>query len=85
MVDVLLNTRGNEVIANEHLRGALLDTLKEENDDVIDCDLKVLVKYMECSKDILSLIGEIVEVGVSKHINIRCWRKMIRTWKNEVA
>ncbi|KAK8794162.1 hypothetical protein WA171_003287 [Blastocystis sp. BT1] len=62
MVNVLLKTRGNEVIANEHLRGALLDTLKEENDDVIDCDLKVLVKYVECSKDLLSLIGEIVEM-----------------------
>ena len=50
------------MIENEHLRSALLDTLKEEDDDVIDCDLKVLVKYVNISQRLEPLIKRIVDV-----------------------
>lgn len=62
VVNVLLEIRGKEVIENEHLKLALLETLKEDSDDVIECTLKVLVKYVEHSQQLLSLINHIIEV-----------------------
>lgn len=62
VVSTLLDVQGAAVIENEHLRSALLDTLKEEDDDVIDCDLKVLVKYVNISQRLEPLIKRIVDV-----------------------
>lgn len=62
VVNVLLEIRGKEVIENEHLKLALLETLKEDSDNVIESTLKVLVKYVEHSQQLLSLINHIIEV-----------------------
>ena len=90
MVDVRLEARPEEVIANEALRTQLLNTLKDENNEVVERDLKVLVKYVESSKDLPSLIKQIVEVGwirrrdeIAMELNHRCWNKTGNSWKNE--
>ena len=61
---MLLEARPEEVIANEALRSQLLDTLKDENNEVVESDLKVLVKYVENSQDLSSLVKQVVEVGL---------------------
>ena len=60
VVSVLLEIRGNEVIAVKELRDALMNTLKEKNDEVIDCDLRVLVKYVQYSQELTTLIRYIL-------------------------
>lgn len=62
VVDILLEIRGNEVIGNESLKRALLDTLKEDSDEVVELALKVLVKYVEHSHNLQSLIDNVIEV-----------------------
>lgn len=64
VVSTLLDVQGESVIANQHLRETLLETLKEEDDDVVDCDLKVLVKYVNHSQNLEALIKKIVDVVV---------------------
>ena len=64
VINVLLEARPEEVIANEALRSQLLDTLKDENNEVVESDLKVLVKYVENSQDLSSLVKQVVEVGL---------------------
>lgn len=63
LVTVLLEIQWEEVIANEELKLALLETLKEESDLVIEYTLKVLVKYVEHSNDLTSLVNHIIKVG----------------------
>ena len=77
VVNVLLETRGKEVIENEHLKAALLEALKE-SDDVIEDTLKVLVKYVEYSQDLSSLITSILDVNIffPSTSSYRCLKKM---------
>ena len=62
LVSTLLDVQGEAVIGNQHLRETLLETLKEEDDEVVDCDLKVLVKYVNRSQNLEALIKKIVDV-----------------------
>ena len=62
VVSTLLDVQGEAVIGNQHLRETLLETLKEEDDEVVDCDLKVLVKYVNRSQNLEALIEKIVDV-----------------------
>ena len=62
MISILLEVRTTEVIAHATLREALLNTLKDENNEVVEGDLKVLVKYVDNSQDLPALIGQIVDV-----------------------
>lgn len=66
VVSVLLEIRGNEVIAVKELRDALMNTLKEKNDEVIDCDLRVLVKYVQYSQELTTLIRYILGVSICR-------------------
>ena len=63
LVNVLLDIRGKDVITVPELRNVLIETLKEENDDVIDYDLRVLVKYVQYSQELTSFIRHILKVG----------------------
>ena len=62
MISILLEVRTTEVIAHAMLRESLLNTLKDENNEVVEGDLKVLVKYVDNSQDLPALIGQIVDV-----------------------
>ena len=66
LVNVLLEIRGKDVITVPELRNVLIETLKRENDDVIDYDLRVLVKYVQYSQELTSFIRHILKVGVGE-------------------
>ena len=68
IVNVLLEIRCDVVIANEQLKLTLLETLKEESDVVIEHALTVLVKYVEQSSKLTSLLSHIIKV----HVNVCC-------------
>ena len=63
LVSVLLESRGAEVVANERLRDTLLETLKAEDDEVVESTLQVLVKCVDCGLELQSLLKSIMEVA----------------------
>lgn len=75
LVNVLLEIRGKDVITVPELRNVLIETLKKENDDVIDYDLRVLVKYVQYSKELTSFIRHILKVALSARFECRCWSR----------
>lgn len=70
LVNVLLEIRGKDVITVPELRNVLIETLKRENDDVIDYDLRVLVKYVQYSQELTSFIRHILKVGVGERCEL---------------
>lgn len=65
LVSVLLESRGPEVVANERLRETLLETLKAEDDEVVESTLQVLVKCVDCGQELQSLLRSIMEVAAN--------------------
>ena len=64
LVEVLLQSRGTEVVANERLRETLLETLHAEDDEVVEGALRVLVKCVDCGLSLPSLLRSVMEVTV---------------------
>ena len=75
LVNVLLEIRGKDMITVPELRNVLIETLKKENDDVIDYDLRVLVKYVQYSQELTTFIRHILKVASDPSFDRRCWSR----------